>query len=81
MRIYQKAKYVRDYVISLEFNDVKRGKVDLKDIIYNYEVAKPLRNLAEFRKFRLDSWPTLAWECGFDIAPPKHYMKNANKAN
>ena len=69
------AKYLKDYRIFLEFNDGKKGIVDLKDIIYKYKQAKPLRTAQAFSQFYLDSWPTLAWQCGFDIAPETLYEK------
>lgn len=63
------AKYVRDYIIYVECSDGVSGEVDLKEIVYRHNVAKPLRDVATFAKFYLDEWPTLAWKCGFDIAP------------
>lgn len=63
------AKYVRDYIIRVECSDGVSGEVDLKEIVYRHNVAKPLRDVATFARFYLDEWPTLAWECGFDIAP------------
>jgi hypothetical protein len=69
------ANYIEDYVVYLEFNDGRSGKVNLKDIIFKYEIAKPLRDKEKFSDFYLDSWPTLAWECGFDIAPETLYER------
>jgi len=69
------AKYLRDYQVYLEFNDGKSGAVNLKDIIDKYKQAKPLRDKQVFSQFYLDSWPTLAWKCGFDIAPESLYEK------
>jgi hypothetical protein len=63
------ARYVRDYIIYLECSDGAAGEVDLKDIIHRYGVAKPLKDKQKFSAFYLDEWPTLAWPCGFDIAP------------
>lgn len=71
----KEARYVKDYRVFLKFNDKKSGEVDLKSIIYKYDVAKPLRELKNFAKFHLDSWPTLAWDCGFDIAPETLFEK------
>ncbi len=69
------AKYIESFKIYLKFNTGLSNIVDLKDIILKYEIAKPLRDIDEFSKFHLDSWPTLAWECGFDIAPEALYEK------
>jgi len=68
------AKYVRDYIIYIECSDGVSGEVDLKGIIYRHNIAKPLRDVAKFAKFYLDEWPTLAWKCGFDIAPETLHM-------
>ena len=75
----KKAHYIKDFKIFLEFNTKESGEVDLKDIIYKYEAAKPLRDPIYFAKFYLDSWATLAWDCGFDIAPESLYLKAIGK--
>jgi len=68
--IYVKdAKYVRDYIVFLEFSDGRSGDVDLRSVVYQHDVAAPLRDVDVFSRFHLDGWPTLAWDCGFDIAP------------
>jgi len=53
----------------------KKGKVDLKDIIHKYKQAEPLKSPQAFSQFYLDSWPTFAWDCGFDVAPETLYEK------
>ncbi len=73
------ATYVKDFRIFLKFNTGESGEVDLKDIIYKYNIAESLRDPVQFSKFYLDSWPTLAWECGFDIAPESLYYKLTGK--
>jgi hypothetical protein len=70
-----KAVYRSDYVVYVEFNTGESGEIDLEDIIYKYKQAEPLQNTDEFSRFYLDSWPTLAWECGFDIAPESLYRR------
>ncbi|GAB6058329.1 DUF2442 domain-containing protein [Desulfonatronum parangueonense] len=67
------AQYVDDFRVFLRFNDGKSGEVDLKDIVHKHAIAAPLRKPETFSRFYLDSWPTLAWDCGFDIAPEKLY--------
>ncbi len=69
------AKYVADYRVFLRFNTGESGEVDLKDLIFKYEAAEPLRDPEQFANFFLDSWPTLAWECGFDVAPESLYYR------
>ncbi len=69
------AEYVKDFNIHLTFNDGKSGIVNLKELVFQHDVAAPLKDQTEFSKFYLDSWPTLAWECGFDIAPESLYKR------
>lgn len=71
----REAKYVGGFRVFLRFNDGKSGEVDLKDTVFRYPVASPLRDPESFSRFHLDSWPTLAWDCGFDIAPETLYEK------
>lgn len=73
------AKYVRDYKVFLKFNTGESGEVDLMDIVHKYEIAAPLRDPVRFAAFYLDSWPTLAWDCGFDIAPESLYSRATGK--
>jgi len=73
------ANYIKDYKIFIKFNTGESGEVDLKEIIHNYKIAEPLRSPDSFSKFYLDSWPTLAWDCGFDIAPESLYFRATGK--
>nr|VFJ97729.1 MAG: Protein of unknown function (DUF2442) [Candidatus Kentron sp. H]VFJ98554.1 MAG: Protein of unknown function (DUF2442) [Candidatus Kentron sp. H]VFK03298.1 MAG: Protein of unknown function (DUF2442) [Candidatus Kentron sp. H] len=43
------------------------------------EIAELLRDPIRFSQFHLDSWPTLAWDCGFDIAPESLYFRVTGK--
>ena len=67
------AKYKKDYTVFLEFNTGESGEIDLEETVYKYNAAKPIREKDNFSKFYLDLWPTLAWECGFDISPESLY--------
>ena len=67
------ARYLSDYRIWIGFSDGESGEVDLKEMIFKYNAAAPLRDTARFSQFHLDSWPTLAWDCGFDISPDYLY--------
>ena len=73
------AQYQQEYKIWLKFNDGENGVVDLFDVISKYPVAAPLRDKNEFKKFYLDEWPTLAWPCGFDLAPESLYERATGK--
>lgn len=69
------AKYLAEYRVFLRFNTGESGEVDLEDLVFNYQAAEPLRDPEQFAKFYLDSWPTLAWDCGFDVAPESLYYR------
>ena len=73
------ANYVEGFLVSLEFNTGESGHVDLKDIIFRNEAAEALRDPKVFSEFYLDSWPTLAWKCGFDIAPETLHEELMNR--
>ena len=38
------ARYIKDYQIVLKFNTGETGEVDLRDLVYKYAIAEPLRN-------------------------------------
>lgn len=79
--IYLKdAHYLSEYKIMLTFNTDEEGVVDLKDLICSSPAAKPLRDKNEFANFYLDAWPTLAWKCGFDVAPESLYERAVKSA-
>ena len=63
------ASYVRDYVLHIKFQDGRAGNVDLFDRLYG-EVFEPLKDLAFFRRLRVDSdLHTVSWPNGADFAP------------
>ena len=70
-----KAKHLGGFKFYLQFNDGLQGEVDIKSIIDKYDQAKSLKDEQAIAKFYLDSWPTLAWHCVFDIAPEALYKK------
>jgi len=67
------AGHVKDHLVSIEFSDGASGVIDLRDVVSKYEAAAELRDPAKFAQFQLDEWPTLAWPCGFDLAPEYLY--------
>lgn len=71
----KEARYLGDFRVFLKFNDGKSGEVDLRETVYKHSAASTLREPKAFAKFHLDSWPTLVWDCGFDIAPETLYEK------
>ena len=65
----KEAKYLRDYVIWLRFNDGAEGEIDLEKELEG-EVFGPLKDQQLFQKFRVDpELETVVWENGADLAP------------
>ena len=65
----REARYVRDYVLWLRFNDGAEGEIDLKSELEG-EVFAPLKDLSQFQRFRVDpELQTVVWENGADITP------------
>ena len=73
------ATYAGDHRVELRFDTGEAGIVDLYDLIHKYEAAAPLRDPTEFARFRLDDWPTLVWDCGFDVSPETLYARATGK--
>ena len=70
------AKHKKDFKFWVRFNTGEEGEIDLKEILLNApgEMGDRFKNHPEeVHNFYLDPWPTLAWECGFDIAPERLY--------
>jgi hypothetical protein len=69
------ARYLGDYKVWLEFNDGRRGVVDLADELYG-EQMEPLRNRERFSQFYLDyGLATICWHDGQDFTPEFLYEK------
>ena len=63
------AKYVRDYVLWLRFNDGTEGEIDLSCEL-DGEMFAPLKDKGLFRQFRVDEeLETVVWVNGADFAP------------
>lgn len=61
------AKYIRDHVIWVRFNDGAEGEIDLSSEL-DGPVFEPLKNIEFFKRFKI-SFYTLSWENGADFAP------------
>lgn len=73
------AEYVGNYKIKLIFENNKTGIVDLEDYIQHGEIFEPIREMDNFRLFRID-YGTLTWENGtIDIAPETLYTKTTGE--
>jgi len=71
------AEYVAEHVIRIRFTDGTAGTIDLTDELWG-EVFEPLKDIALFRRFRLDAeLNTLVWPTGADLAPEFLYEKVA----
>ena len=73
-----KAKYVRDYLIEVKFNDGTKKVIDFESWLTG-PIFKPLKNKNYFKKFFVDG-PTIAWPNGADIAPETLYRAATVKA-
>jgi Protein of unknown function (DUF2442) len=73
------ARYVRDYLIEIEFNDGKKNVVDFEPWLTG-PIFKPLKSKPYFKKFFIDG-PTIAWPNGADIAPETLYEAATVKAD
>ena len=73
------AAYREEYKVWIRFNTGESGVVDLRDLLLKHKAAAPLIDKNEFKKFYLDAWPTLAWPCGFDVAPESLYERVTGK--
>jgi hypothetical protein len=73
-----KARYVRDYLIEVKFNDGKKKLIDFEPWLTG-PIFKPLKSKAYFKKFFIDG-PTIAWPNGADIAPETLYEAATVKA-
>ena len=68
------AEYAGKYKLRLRFADGKSGVIDLEDQLWG-EVFEPLRNMEQFRAFKLDDeLSTITWPTGADLAPEFLYQ-------
>lgn len=74
------ATYVANYRIQVSFNTGETAIVDFESLIQSDPLASTLTELAKFKDFYLDPWPTLAWQCGYDIAPETLYFMATGKS-
>ena len=63
------ARYVRDYVIHIKFDDGMEGDIDLKNEL-DGAVFEPLKDMGRFKSFRVHpELYTLVWDNDADFAP------------
>lgn len=63
----EKAKYVKDHILWIQFNDGTSGKVDLSTELEG-PIFDPLRDPQNFKNFSL-CCHTVSWDNGADFAP------------
>jgi hypothetical protein len=69
------ARWLGDYKVWLEFNDGRKGVVDLADELHGEEL-EPLRDRHRFSQFYLDyGLASIAWLDGQDFTPEFLYDK------
>jgi len=69
------ARWLGDYKVWLEFNDGRKGVVDLADELHGEEL-EPLRDRDRFSQFYLDyGLASIAWLDGQDFTPEFLYDK------
>ena len=65
----REARYLRDYVLWLRFNDGAEGEIDLRGELTG-EVFGPLTDIEQFKRFRVNpELQTVVWDSGADLAP------------
>ena len=62
------ARYVRDYIIWVRFQDGSEGEVDLSTELWG-PIFEPLKDPEAFRNFRVAEYGTIEWPNGADLAP------------
>jgi len=66
--------YVRDYLLSVTFNNAETKVVDMKPYVGGNGVFRPLENIEYFKRVTLDHvGTTICWENGADICPDVLY--------
>jgi hypothetical protein len=69
------AKYVRDFIVWVKFEDGTEGEVDLSQELYG-PVFEPLKDVDYFRQVTVDpELGTISWPNGADLAPEFLYEK------
>lgn len=69
------AKYLKDYLIEVTFNDGKKGIADLSQSLQG-TVFDSLKNKEIFSQFKVDhELDTIVWPNGADLAPEYLYFQ------
>ncbi len=69
------ARIIKDYVVELTFDDLKKGVVDLRQFL-GKGIFKELLDKEKFRQMRVDAeLGTICWPNGADVAPDTLYSE------
>ena len=70
----EKANYINNYQLHIQFNDGTEGDVDFKNTIFedNRLIFKQLREVDKFKNFKI-ALNTICWSNDLDLAP--EYIK------
>ncbi len=72
------AKPIKDYIVECVFDDLRKGRVDLKRYL-GRGIFKNLLDKRKFKQFKVDAeLGTIAWPNGADIAPETLYDDTFN---
>ena len=69
------ARIIKDYIIELVFDDLKKGTIDLRQYL-GRGIFKELLNKRKFRQMKVDAeLGAICWPNGADIAPDTLYLE------
>ncbi len=72
------AKVIKDYIVRVVFDDLKKGIVDLRKYL-GKGIFKDLLDKKKFRQMKVDAeLGTICWPNGADIAPDRLYSEIKN---
>ncbi len=70
-----KAKYLKDFMVEISFNDGRKGTADLENTLKG-KMFEPLRQKSKFSALTVDrELETIVWPNGADLAPEYLYFQ------
>lgn len=76
----KKAKYIKDYLVRIGFQDGKEGIIDFKKYTSYGGVFKSFKDLEYFKKLYVNKdLGTICWPEGQDVAPDTLYSEVTKK--
>ena len=69
-----KLKYIKDYILYVEFENGKKGRIDLKKYSKKSGIFRELADISFFKKASINKeLGVITWPNGLDIAPENIY--------